>query len=421
MIDFVEFKLGNGLHCILHRDALKPIVNIMVGYKAGSRDETPGKRGVAHLFEHLMFQGSKNIKKGEHFEFVQKAGGYCNAFTNQDMTVYFENLPSHHLATGLWLESDRMNHIDLSEENLLNQKSVVIQEKLQNYDNAPYGTALINILKILYKNSSYETATIGIENDINSFTKSEAEDFHYNYYSPHNASLVISGDIDYSATLKQVEKFFGKINKAPDVKREFKKSDEFKEDRRLKIYDNIQLPVLYFCFPIPEVGSKEDYTFEYFANIIANDKSSRLHKNLVYERKLVKSVNAIKYQFQYAGVFIISVVAFPETDLSNVEKEIFDAVSDFVRSEIKDEEYQKIRNKLDYAFNAKLLTLQNINIDLFQNWFFFNDAGMINKSLEKYLSVTKDDIINSVRNYLYRVPKLILTYLPKKPGEQETQ
>lgn len=413
MIDFVEFKLGNGLHCILHRDTLKPIVNVMVGYKVGSRDETPGKRGVAHLFEHLMFQGSLHIKKGEHFEYVQKAGGFCNAFTNQDMTVYFENLPSHQLATGLWLESDRMKSLDLSEENLLNQKNVVIQEKLQNYDNAPYGTALINILKILYKNSSYETATIGVEEDIKSFSKSEAEEFHFKYYSPHNASLLISGDIDYKETLHLIEKYFGKIHKATDVKRKFKKPDEFKEERRLKIYDNIQLPVMYLCFPIPEVGSKEDYNLEYFANIIANDKSSRLHKNLVYEKKIIKSINAIKYQFQYTGVFILSAVAYPDTDLNLVEKEILESISEFIRYEIKDEEYQKIRNKLDYAFNAKLLTLQNINLDLFNNWFFFNDANMINKCLEKYLSVTKDDIINSVRNYLYRVPKLILTYLPK--------
>lgn len=413
MIDFVEFKLGNGLHCILHRDTLKPIVNITVGYKVGSRDETFGKRGVAHLFEHLMFQGSKNIEKGGHFNYIQRAGGYCNAFTNQDMTVYHENLPSNHLATGLWLEADRMDSIDLSEDNLLNQKNVVIQEKLQNYDNAPYGTALINILKTLYKNSSYETATIGNESDINSFLKSEAEDFHYRYYSPANSAIVISGDIDYSETLHLIENYFGKINKCMNVERNFNLPKAFNKDTRLKIYDNIKLPVLYFCYPIPEVGSKEDYTFEYFAGIIANDRSSRLHRNLVYDRKLVKSINAIKYQFQHAGIFIISVVAFPDSELENIEKEINNEIEVFVRSGIKEKEYQKIKNKLDFGFNAKLTTLQNINLDLFSSWFFFNDAGRVNSELEKYLSVTKDDVVNSVRQYLFKAPKLLLTYLPK--------
>lgn len=413
MIDFVEFKLGNGLQCILHRDTLKPIVNITVGYKVGSRDEALEKKGVAHLFEHLMFQGSKNIKKGGHFDYVQRAGGYCNAFTNQDMTVYYETLPSNHLPTGLWLEADRMSEIDLSEENLQNQKNVVIQEKLQNYDNAPYGMALINILKILYKNSSYETATIGNESDINSFLKSEAEAFHFKYYSPANSAIVISGDIDYSETLHLIEKYFGKIHKSTSVEREIKLPEIFSEDRRLKIYDNIKLPVLYFCYPIPEVGSKEDYTFEYFASIIANDKSSRLYRNLVYDRKIVKSVNAIKYQFQHAGIFIISAVAFPGSDLDYIEKEIINEIEDFVRDGIKDKEYQKIKNKLDFGFNAKLSTLQNINMDLFSNWFFFNDAGRVNHNLERYLSVTKDDVVNSVRQYLFGSPKLLLTYLPK--------
>lgn len=413
MIDFVEFKLGNGLHCILHKDNSKPIVNITMGYKVGSRDDAKGKKGIAHLFEHLMFQGSKNVKKGEHFNYIEKSGGYCNAFTNNDMTVYYENLPSNHLETGLWLESDRMKELDLSEENLDNQKSVVIQEKLQNYDNAPYGTALINILKILFKNSSYETATIGMENDIKSFLKSEAEEFHFKFYSPYNAALIISGDLDFSSALKMVEKYFGNIHKAPDVKREFVKPDELKEDKRVRIYDNIKLPVLYFCYPIPEVGSKEENTLEYFAHIIANDKSSRMYRDLVYDRKLVKSINAIKYQFQYAGIFIISAVAYPETNLEYIEKEILNSIGNFIRGEIKDDEYIKIKNKLEYAFNAKLTTLQNINSDLLANWFYHNDANMINKNLDRYLSVTKDDIINSVRNYLFSVPKLILTYLPK--------
>jgi len=413
MIDFVEFKLENDLHCILHKDQSKPIVNIMVGYKVGSKDETEGKKGVAHLFEHLMFQGSKNIKKGDHFEFVQRTGGYCNAFTSQDMTVYYENLPSNHLATGLWLESDRMNEIDLSEENLLNQKNVVIQEKMQNYDNAPYGTAMINILKILFKGSSYEIATIGNEEDIRSFLKLEAEEFHYNYYSPHNSALLISGDIDYPETIDMINQYFGKINKSKKLNRNYKTPEIFTEDRRLKIYDNIKLPVLYFCFPIPAAGSQEEYTMEYFANIIANNRSSRLYRNLVYEKKLLKSISATKYQFLETGVFIITAVAYPDSNNEEIEKEITDGINDFVRNGIKDAEYLKIKNKLDYAFNARMATLHNINGDLFNCWFFYNDTERVNSNLQKYLSVRKDDIIESVKKYLFFVPKLLLTYLPK--------
>lgn len=413
MIDFIEFKLDNGLHCILHKDNANPIVNITVGYRVGSRDELPGKKGVAHLFEHLMFQGSANVKKGDHFDFIQRAGGNCNAFTNQDMTVYYENLPSNHLETGLWLESDRMNSIDLSEENILNQKNVVIQEKMQNYDNAPYGTSFINILKNMLKGSSYEVATIGFEDDIRSFLKSEAEDFHFKYYSPANASLIISGDIDYSESEKLINKYFGSIKKGGPVSRLFNEPEIMKSDIRQVVNDNITLPVLYICFPIPEAGSNEDYTLEYFTSILANNRSSRLYKNLVYERKLIKEIHASKYQLQHSGVFLFTVVAYPGGDLIAIEKEILSEVNYFVKNGIKDEEYTKIRNKLDYGFNLRLFTMQNINRDLFEHWFYFNDAGRINNEIDRYMKVKKEDVIDSVSKYLTDAPKLFLTYLPK--------
>jgi len=414
MIDFIELILDNGLHCIMHKDNANPIVNITVGYRVGSCDEPEGKKGVAHLFEHLMFQGSENVKKGEHFDFIQRAGGNCNAFTNQDMTVYYENLPSNHLETGLWLEADRMNSIDLSEENIANQKSVVIQEKMQNYDNAPYGTAFINILKNVFKGSSYHTATIGFEDDINSFKKSEAEDFHYKYYSPANASLVISGDIDYSETEKLIKKYFGKINKGGAVQRNFTAPEIMKTDIRQNVEDNITLPVLYICCQIPEAGSREDYTLEYFTSILANNRSSRLYRNLVYDKKLLKEIHASKYQLKNSGVFLFSAVAYPDGDLNKIENEIFSEVNYFVQNGIKDEEYAKIKNKLDYSFNLRLATLQNINRDLFELWYYFNDAGRINFEIENYLNVKKEDVVDSVIKYIKDKPKLFLTYLPKE-------
>jgi len=414
MIDFVELNFDNGLHCILHKDNSNPIVNITVGYRVGSRDELPGKKGVAHLFEHLMFQGSTNVKKGEHFDFIQHAGGNCNAFTNQDMTVYYENLPSNHLETGLWLESDRMRSIDLSEDNILNQKNVVIQEKMQNYDNAPYGTSFINILKEVLKGSSYETATIGYEEDIRSFLKSEAEEFHFKYYSPANASLIISGDIDYSETEKLIEKYFGDIKKGGKVNRNFINPQPMNSDIRRIVYDNISLPVQYICSPIPEAGSREEYTLEYFTSIIANNRSSRLYKNLVYDKKILKEIHASKYQLQHSGMFLFTIVAYPDGDMDKIENEIFSEVNYFVENGITDEEYTKIKNKLDYGFNMRLLTLQNVNRDLFENWFYFNDAGRINSEIDKYLSVKKEDVVESVRKYLAGSPKLFLTYLPKE-------
>ena len=173
-IEFREFELKNGLHCILHKDNKLPVVNFTLGYKVGSKDELPGKKGIAHLFEHLMFQGSKNVGKNEHFGHLMKSGGTCNAFTMQDATIYYDNIPSNNIETALWLESDRMLSLNLNEENLLNQKKVVIEEKKQIIDNSPYGTMFNNVFKYVFKGSGYESPIIGNEKDINSFSVKEA-------------------------------------------------------------------------------------------------------------------------------------------------------------------------------------------------------------------------------------------------------
>ncbi|MEO8666772.1 MAG: pitrilysin family protein, partial [Ignavibacteria bacterium] len=210
-IDFREFDLPNGLHCILYKDNKNPIVNVTVGYKVGSKDEDENKKGIAHLFEHMMFQGSDNIQKNEHFKYVMKSGGICNAFTMQDVTVYYDLMPSNNLEMSLWLESERMNSLNISEDNLLNQKNVVIEEKKQVHDNAPYGTTFKNVFANVFRGSGYESAIIGEIEDIQSFSVKEATDFHNSYYSPENSVLIVAGDIDYDTAEKLIRKYFADI------------------------------------------------------------------------------------------------------------------------------------------------------------------------------------------------------------------
>ena len=412
-IELEEFDLPNKLHCILHRENSKPIINILIGYKVGSKDEPGHKKGIAHLFEHLMFQGSKNIKKNKHFSIVQNAGGLCNAFTMQDVTTYFNSLPSNHLETVLWLESDRMISLDFTNENLDNQKKVVIEEKHTRVDNAPYGTVYINIFKEVYKHSPYESGVIGNEDDIKSFTNHEAELFHSKYYSPGNSILVLSGDINYKTAREQITKYFGGIEKENRIQRPDKNFRTIQNEKRFTFYDNITLPGLYICYLIPKAGTKEEFTLEYFASIIANNKSSRLHKKLVYEKKLIKSIHALKYQLEDVGIFIFDVLVFPDTDLRLVENEIYNEVNEFATKGINKKEFEKVRNEIEFDNTSKYVSIQNINLEILFDWMYFRDTDLVNKKLGKYLSVEIDDVVNSVKKYFMNTGKVVVTYLPK--------
>ncbi|MFC2092975.1 M16 family metallopeptidase [Bacteroidota bacterium] len=414
-LEFEEFDLQNNLHCILHKDNSKPLVNILVGYKVGSKDEPEKKKGIAHLFEHLMFQGSKNIKKNEHPAIIQNAGGICNAGTMQDFTFYFDSLPMNQLETGLWLESDRMISLDLSKENLENQKKVVIEEKHSQIDNAPYGTVFLNIFKEVFRGSKYEWGIIGNEKDIESFTTEEAVRFHKEYYSPGNSVLLISGDIDYGNIKDLVSKYFGSITKGNSIRRAENVVSTHMEDKQLTFHDNITLPAIYICYIIPKAGSEEEFTLDYFSNIIANNESSRLYKKLVYEKKLVKSINALKYQLEDAGIFVVDAMAFPETDLKEVENAIFEEINQFTSpAGINKREFEKVRNAIELEHNFKYLTNQSINFEALINWMYFKEKDFVNKKLERFLRVSIEDMIDSVKKYIIDKEKIVTTYLPKK-------
>jgi predicted Zn-dependent peptidase len=412
-IDLKEFTLPNGLHCILYQDNKNPIVNVTVGYKVGSKDEEVNKKGIAHLFEHLMFQGSDNIKKNEHFQYVMKSGGVCNAFTMNDATVYFEMMPANNLEMALWLESDRMNSLNISEENLNNQKSVVIEEKKQVYDNAPYGSTFHNIFKNVFAGSNYASPVIGEIDDINSFTLDEANNFHNTYYSPENSVLIISGDFDYKDAESMIGKYFGSINKNNKIERKVNIIKDMENDIELEVKDNIQLPVLNICYQIPKSGEKENYAIDYLAEIIANNKSSRLYKKLVYEKRLLKSIKALKYSLEDRGLLILKAMVNPGVYINEIKNEIFENIAELSENGFSDDEFQKIKNQIEFENTVKFLKVQNISLETIFNYFYFEDIFRINNEIQRYLSVTKQDVISNINNLIMNKKKLMLTYLPK--------
>jgi predicted Zn-dependent peptidase len=412
-IDFREYDLDNGLHCVLYRDNRNPIVNVTVGYKVGSKDEVADKKGLAHLFEHLMFQGSENIPKNEHFQHVMKSGGVCNAFTMTDATVYYDMMPSGNLETALWLESDRMNSLNLTEENLENQKSVVIEEKKQVFDNAPYGTSMENIFENVFRGSGYETTTIGKTEDIKSFTVKDAVDFHSVYYSPHNSVLLISGDFEYANAEKLISKYFSGIKKDFIINRKKNIVKELQKDIELEVRDNVQLPVLNICYQTPEAGNIADYSLDYFMEVIANNKSSRLYRKLVYEKQLVKSINAVKFAMEDKGILMISAMINPGVSIDEIRETIFLAIKDLAENGCTDKEFQMIKNQIEFHHTFKYLKIQNISVESIFNYLYFKNVSRINDEIRKYLSVTKQDVIKAVNDFMINKNKLILTYLPK--------
>ena len=411
-MSFEEFTLENGLHCIMYKDNSNPIVNVTVGYKVGSKDERKGFYGIAHLFEHMMFQGSENIKKNEHFGHVLRLGGSCNAFTMQDMTVYFDTLPSNNLETALWLESDRMNFLDISEENLENQKNVVLEEKKQVFDNAPYGNMFNDIFRNLFKGSGYGHSIIGTEEDIKSFTVKGAADFHKMFYSPCNAVLVISGDIEYKNTEKLVRKYFGGLRRKCDIERVPNVFVPLEKNIIEDHYDNIQLPAINICYQIPGVGSHEQYAFEYFSEIMANSESSRLYKKFVYDEQLAKSIRIMNYTIEDKGALIIRAYVNPGIDINDLRNRIMAEIEVFANEGCTDEEFEKVRNGLEFVAIAKHLKIENISVETVFNQLYFGNPLMINEVTEKLLSVRKEEIQNTVKEYVLQANSVLINYLP---------
>lgn len=409
-----EYTLSNGLHCILFQNKKTPIVNIAIGYQIGSRYEKLGQKGIAHLFEHMMFQGSKNVRKNQHFEIVQECGGYCNAFTHPDFTVYHTTVTSNHLETILWLESERMRDLDINEINLENQKSVVIEEKLSHYDNAPYGTAMSNILSTVFQGTPYQTPVIGIKEDIENITVDIAKEFYDTYYTPERAVISISGDIDIDKCIEKIEKYFGRIKKNNLNVDDIHFKVHCSEFNPMIVKDNVSLVALYFAFPIPPAGSEEEYVWEYFVNTIANSKSSRLFKNLVYEKKYANSLFVLDYTLMKAGVMIIYALVNRGVSPELVEREIFAEIDMLVNKGLTPKEFNTIRNKIEFEHLSKLYLISSINLSILTNWLMFRRPEKINEEIEKYLSVTQSEILETVRKYIRKDCMFKLIYEPKE-------
>jgi len=413
-IKFVEYDLPNGLHVILHVDKSAPIVSQVVTYHVGSKNEQPDRTGFAHFFEHLMFEGSPNIPRGEFFKMIQNAGGTLNAYTSFDQTVYFITLPSNQLELAMWMESERMLQLKIDSIGVETQRGVVKEERKQGLENRPYGTLLEQTMAHAYKVHPYRWTPIGSAQYIDQAAYDEFYQFYKTFYVPNNACLSIAGDIDIEKTKALVQKYYGDIPRGDgEIYRPKEIEPKQTAEVRDTVYDNIQLPAIIQAYHMPAQGTSDYYALSMLTTLLTGGESSRLSKRLVDKEKLALAAQSIPFNLEDPSVFLLFAIAnFGKT---NDEIEIvIDQEIEKVKSEIiTDDEFTKIRSQVETSFIEKNSTVQGKAIQLGYYHVFFNDANLINSEVDKYMAVSKNDIQRVAKDYLVKDNRTVLYYLPK--------
>lgn len=413
-IDFVEYKLDNGLHVILHEDNSTPIVAVSVMYHVGSKNEDADRTGFAHFFEHLMFEGSDNIPRGEYFKIVQKNGGTLNANTSFDRTYYYEVLPSNQLELGLWLESERMLHLKIDSIGVETQRKVVKEERKQRYDNQPYGSLIEEIFSRAYTTHPYRWTPIGSAQYIDMATLDEFMNFYKHYYVPENATLSIAGDIDIDETKELIEKYFGTIPAGTmEIKRPEVVEPPMAAEVRDTVYDNIQLPATILAYHIPAQGTEDYYALNMLTTLLSGGQSSRMYKSLVDENQVALQVASFPFALEDPGLFIAFGLVNVGVDPAELENGMVDEINKAKTELISEKEFQKLKNQVEADFISSNQSVAGIAESLANYHVYFGDTNLINTELERYNKVTREDIKRVANKYLQDDKKLVLYYLPK--------
>jgi predicted Zn-dependent peptidase len=417
-IEFVEYDLDNGLHVILHQDNSTPIVAVSVMYHVGSKNENPNRTGFAHFFEHLLFEGSENIGRGEYDKYIEEAGGTLNANTSNDRTYYYEILPSNQLELGLWLESERMLHAKVEQVGIETQREVVKEERRQRIDNQPYGSILEETMKRVFKKHPYRWPVIGSMDHLNAAEEKDYKQFYEDFYVPNNAVLSIAGDIDIDQAKEWIEKYFGSIPRGKgEVYRPNIVEPEMTGETRDTVYDNIQLPAVIQAYRVPAQGSEEFYAVEMLGTLLSRGGSSRLYKTIVDDKQLALQVGSFPIGLEDYSVNLAFGICNMGIDPKEVE-DAMDAEVERVKNElISDEEFQKLRNHVENDFVSSNSRVAGIAESLANYHMYFGDANLINTEIDRYLAVTKEDIRDAARKYLRPDRRVVLYYLPQQNNQ----
>ncbi len=417
-IKFVRDSLPNGLQIIYNVDKSAPVVATVMHYRVGSRDEVPGKTGYAHFFEHLMFEATRNIPRATIDKYIQEAGGVLNAHTSWDETVFYFKVPANQIKLPLWIESQRMRTLKVDSIGVATQKGVVIEELKMRTLNQPYGTLLQKMCENLFPGSSYGWATIGFIQDIEKAKIEDFKEFYDKYYQPNNACLVISGDINIDSVKKYVRHYFGVYQRGSEVDRSGFKINPLQKGYSEEVKDpKAQIPAVFIGLRGPKLNDPDYYPIALFTDILASGESSRLYQKLVDKDRIAVQASAIPLTLQYGGAIILVGVGYPGKDIKDVETALLNEVKNVIDDGITDEELTKAKNIKEAEFIGDKKNVLPKAESLAKYFSYYGDPSLINSQIDRFLKVTKDDIIKAAKKYFETDKKVILEYVPESSNK----
>ena len=418
-VAFEEYNLDNGLHVILHNDPSAPTVITSVMYHVGAKDESPDRTGFAHFFEHLLFEGTENIKRGEWFKIVTGNGGVNNANTTEDRTYYYEVFPSNNLELGLWMESERMLHPVINQIGVDTQNEVVKEEKRLRYDNSPYGQLIPEVKKNMFTKHPYRWTTIGSMDHLDAAKLEEFQAFNKKFYVPNNAVLVVAGDIDAEKAKVWIKKYFGNIPKGEKIERKtFVENDITSQINATYEDGNIQIPMVVTAYRTPSMKTREARVLDFISSILSDGKSSRMYKKIVDDNKTALQIGAFSYNQEDYGTYIIYGLPQAPHTSADIIKEVDEEILKLQTELISEKELQKLQNKFENQYVNSNSTIDGIASNLATYYLLYGDVNLINTELDMYRSITREEIRTVAKKYLNQNQRLLLDYIPTKNKAQ---
>ncbi|WP_185851246.1 M16 family metallopeptidase [Blattabacterium cuenoti] len=414
-IKFFEETLSNGLHVILHQDKTNPLVSVSVLYHVGTKDDFPGKSGFAHFFEHLMFEGSKHVKRGEFFKYIASNGGKNNAYTNYDETYYYEVLPSDRLPLALWLESERMLHAKIDENSIKIQREVIKEEKKMQVENQPFIEAVSEVIpSLLFNKHPYKYPIIGFEKDLDSATELDYHKFYKTYYVPNNATLIIAGDFDMKETRELINKYFSTIPRGKiDIHvNKIEEKPIKKEIFYTHVDKNTKVPGVFLSYRLPKITDKDFCVLKFIDHILSSGESSRIIKNIVNKKQIASYAGSFLDPMEDYSVFTIYGLINPGITLDGLTKVIDEEIEILKKKGVTKYELEKYKNFFEKKFISDNYSMSGISSNLSHYYLYYKNTDLINRDIERYRNVSEEDIQIVANKYLNTNSRVRLYNVP---------
>lgn len=414
-VEFEEYKLDNGLHVVLHQDKSAPVVVTSVMYHVGAKDENPERTGFAHFFEHLLFEGTENIERGEWFKLVTSNGGHNNANTSDDRTYYYEVFPSNNLELAIWMESERLLQPVINQIGVDTQNEVVKEEKRLRIDNQPYGNLFTEVKKNLFDKHPYRWAPIGSMEHLDAATLEEFLAFNDKFYIPNNAVLVVAGDFEKGQAKEWIQKYFGAIEKGEAINRVKVTEDPIVETIKAEYQDpNVQLPMMVAAYRTPSMKTRDARVLDMISTVLSGGKSARLYKKIVDDKKMALEVASFSLSQEDYGMYFIYGIPMQGVSMDDLLKEV-DAEIEKIQTElISERDFQKLQNTYENQYVNSNANLENLAENLASYYLLYGDINLINTEIDMYRSITREEIREVAKKYLMPNQRLILDYVPVK-------